>query len=120
MTEIRTTQFQNFPDLHCIISAIFEKNSRVDFVIYEIERWEASRDGENNWKPIYPDGAMFPEDFTPYLHGFVRFDGCSNWHFDKQERGTMLHACSRIELQRFSDMMIACWDWANTLLGIED
>jgi hypothetical protein len=54
------------------------------------------------------------EDAEVYLHGEVKWDGCSNWHFDEQDR-VMLHGCSKSDVQRFGDVMALCWEWTAEL-----
>jgi hypothetical protein len=49
-----------------------------------------------------------------YLHGNVKWDGCSNWHFDAQDF-VMLHGCCREDLQRIGDIMALCWDFTAIL-----
>jgi hypothetical protein len=61
-----------------------------------------------------PDGVDKIEDAEVYLHGFVKWDGCSNWYFDRQDR-VMLHGCSKADLQRFGDVMALCWEWTAEL-----
>jgi len=88
----------------------------VTFTIYDIIMW-------GNDKPVWPragqtssgDYVESLEESEPYLHGFVKWDGCSNWYFDEQDR-IMLHGCSREDLQRFGDAMTLCWDWTAELL----
>ena len=46
-----------------------------------------------------------------FLHGDVRVNGCSDWHFDEQDRG-MLHGCNKAGLVRIGLIMGECWDWA--------
>jgi hypothetical protein len=54
------------------------------------------------------------EDAEMYLHGEVKWDGCSNWYFDEQDR-VMLHGCSKSDVQRFGDVMALCWEWTAEL-----
>lgn len=91
------------------------KEYHVDFAIYNVLSWPKGEDGV----PAY--GTSYGEDETediaaaePYLHGFVKWDGCSNWHFDAQD-GCMLHACDKKGVQRFGDVMALCWEWASEL-----
>ena len=51
------------------------------------------------------------EDADVYLHGSVKWDGCSNWYFDQQDR-VMLHGCSRADLVNIGEVMAKCWDYA--------
>jgi hypothetical protein len=54
---------------------------------------------------------MHAEDVDEiYLHGSVKWDGCSNWYFDEQDRN-MLHGCDKADLQRLGIVMAFCWDW---------
>jgi hypothetical protein len=45
---------------------------------------------------VFEDGDGFQVvdmlDAATYMHGTIRFDGCSNWYFDEQDR-VMLHFC---------------------------
>ncbi len=85
----------------------------VEFVLYDI----VSRNG--NVPLLRRSGTNYeetekPEEADVYLHGSVKWDGCSNWHFDEQDR-VMLHGCSRGCIKRFGDAMAACWDMASVL-----
>ena len=95
---------------------------RVHFTIYDIEGWQ-----EGDTKGVYdspgwhragsgthPDFVDSLDDAQAYLHGEVKWDGCSNWHFDEQDR-VMLHGCSRANVQRFGEVMALCWDWTAEL-----
>ena len=97
---------------------------KTEFVIYEIMGWqEGNTKGEYD-QPFWSkeneinsfDIAETLEDAEKYLHGEVRLDGCSNWHFDKQDR-MMLHGCCKHDLQRIGDVMAFCWDLATEMQG---
>ena len=75
----------------------------VNFQIYDL--WDC----ENNLS-FTP-----PRENTIFLSGGVKWDGCSNWKFDEQER-VMLHGCSREDLVIFGQIMAECWDWAFDLM----
>lgn len=64
----------------------------------------------------------FTTDLTKakmYMHGYIKWDGCSNWHFDIQN-GCMIHFCSVEEgeaigtlfkaLYAIAARVIPCWD----------
>lgn len=78
--------------------------------VFDVPSWH--RAGSNEW----PDTVDSLEEAEPYLTGEVRWDGCSNWHFDEQDR-LALHACNRDGLTRLGEVMARCWDWAAELLG---
>ena len=90
----------------------------VEFRVYDIEGWEVSPVQKPLWTRAgatgHPDPVDTLEESEPYLHGSVKWDGCSNWHFDQQDR-VMLHGCSREDVQRFGDVMGYCWDWTAQL-----
>ena len=91
----------------------------VEFKVYEIEGWRKGqtpgvfdvplwhRDGAST----YPDTVDTLEEASLYLHGSVKWDGCSNWYFDEQD-SVMLHGCCRRDVLRLGEVMAMCWDWA--------
>jgi|688.fasta_scaffold819497_1 hypothetical protein len=94
---------KQFTSLQFVVHATVQEHS-VDFVAYDIEGFFGAR----------LDAPAINES-EPYLHGTVKWDGCSNWYFDEQDR-VMLHGCQRSDLTRFGEVMAACWDWASELL----
>jgi len=98
---------KQFTALEFVVHATIQEHS-VDFIVYEIEGWH-----EGATANVYDVPTINTE---PYLHGTVKWDGCSNWHFDEQDR-VMLHGCQRSDLTRFGEVMAACWDWTAELLG---
>lgn len=102
-----------------VVAELDVDGNRVKFTVYDIEGLE---DGDEKkplfhkeGSPSHPDPVRTIEEADIYLHGEVKWDGCSNWHFDQQDR-VMLHGCSREDVQRYGDIMGACWDWASELL----
>ena len=67
---------------------------------------------EGSWAPYEFEVDLPQEDL--YLHGSVKWDGCSNWHFDEQDR-VMLHGCDRKDLLNIGEVMALCWDWTPDL-----
>lgn len=82
-----------------------------DFKVYNLFGLEAdgTLEYEKDSRPI--DNIA---DASVYLHGHVKWDGCSNWHFDEQD-SCMLHGCDRQDLVALGEIMARCWDWASTL-----
>ncbi|WP_197962677.1 hypothetical protein [Burkholderia cenocepacia] len=100
-----------------IVAEVHE--SRVDFFVFDIIGWTGGRlDSTPLWRRHRAESSSdLVEDISHaerYLHGRVKWDGCSDWYFDEQDR-VMLHGCSRSDLQRLGDVMAACWDWASEL-----
>lgn len=84
---------------------------RVEFVIYD----HFGQDAEGS--PIFKKDdlpASSIDDAEIYLHGDVKWDGCSNWYFDEQDRA-MLHGCSRHDVARIGEILGRCWDLARDL-----
>lgn len=94
----------------------------VTYTIYDIQGFGEGDTKDVFDKPLWPragatsspDCVETLEESEPYLHGDVKWDGCSNWEFDEQER-VMLHGCSRKGVQRFGEVMAMCWDWTKEL-----
>lgn len=105
-------EVRHFPDLRfSVIAAVFQYH--VDYQIYDICGWmEGATKGVFD-VPVWDDADRL-EDAPVYLHGFVKWDGCSNWYFDEQDR-VMLHGCGISDIQRFGDIMAECWNWAGLL-----
>jgi hypothetical protein len=82
---------------------------RVEFKAYEV-----ATEGGDPWWPR--KSAMSSMDLTSvlaeaqvYVHGWVKWDGCSDWYFDAQD-DVMLHGCTRHDLKRIGDLLTWCWD----------
>ncbi len=92
---------------------------RVDFKVYDI----CGRTGAPGGPFIYHreggvnsmDWVESLDDAEVYLHGSVKWDGCSDWSFDEQDR-VMLHGCSRHDIVRYGKIMTACFDMTKELL----
>jgi hypothetical protein len=94
----------------------------VSFDVYEIvARTEGDTKGVYNavnWrtKDDYQDITTDITKARRYLHGDVKWDGCSNWYFDEQEH-VMLHFCSLKQIEAISAVMKECWDIAAGLIA---
>lgn len=88
---------------------------RVEFLIYDI--MGIREDGKVLWKrkdSQFGDPVESLADAEIYIYGSVKWDGCSNWHFEEQER-VMLHGCSRKDIERYGIVLATCWDIAGGL-----
>lgn len=62
-------------------------------------------------EPIFENYSVTPSEETEvYLHGEVKWDGCSNWFFDEQQREAVLHGCSKKCLEDIGKIMAECWE----------
>jgi hypothetical protein len=87
-----------------------------DYVIYDIVGFDQDD------KPLYlneDDPYRDPTDDLSkadvFAHGHVKWDGCSNWHFDRQDE-VMIHGCGRSDLSRIGDVLARCWDMTESLV----
>ena len=53
----------------------------------------------------------------PLVTGFVKWDGCSHWHFPIEPNTTHpLHFDDQSEAIEFGEMLAKCYDWTAELL----
>lgn len=84
----------------------------VDFVAYDV----VGVDGDITYwhrkgASMHPDPVTSLSDAEVFLHGGVKWDGCSDWYFDVQD-AVMLHGCCREDIARIGDLLGRCWDYA--------
>jgi hypothetical protein len=94
---------------------------RVDYVAYDICSYTADP-SDPAAQPLYDrkgsisfDPVEDLEQAKQFVHGEVKWDGCSNWHFDEQDE-LMIHGCGRDDIARIGLLLGQCWDWAKELL----
>jgi hypothetical protein len=112
---------KHFKDLSFTVVAEVHEY-RVEYKMYDIVGWDGGNTQGVNDRPLWTRaGAHSSGDYVEtweesevYLSGHVKWDGCSNWCFDEQNR-CMLHACCKSDVQRFGDVMAACWEWTAEL-----
>ena len=117
MPEVQTRKIQTWKDLRfTVVAEIYD--GHVDFKLYDIvaENAEGTPEWTKKGTADLLDTTPILDDAEPYLRGGVKWDGCSNWWFDEQERGVMLHGCRRRDLTRLGEAMAKCWDWASELI----
>jgi hypothetical protein len=112
-----TTITRHFNDLFFTVVATVNEYD-VAFVGYQIEGLvlpEETPEWHKKGGATWPDGTDNLDDAEVYFHGFVKWDGCSNWHIDEQDR-VMLHGCSREDLTNLGEVLARCWDMTAELL----
>ena len=105
---------KHFPDLGFSIVA-FPGAYFVEYIIY-------AHDGCDNEIPYFhkQDSACYPDPVTTFeeadvfMHGDVKWDGCSNWYFDEMSRGAF-HGCCREHLTNIGQIMGEAWDWTKEI-----
>lgn len=86
-----------------------------EFKVYEIAGSDEDSVvlvGHVNSSPVDTESL---DEATVYLHGYVKWDGCSNWYFDEQDR-VMLHFCEKEQAQAIGVLLGRLYDWAKELI----
>ena len=78
---------------YCVEAKLVDHH--VDFVVYESD---------------------YPDDQHMYINGYVKWDGCSNWFWDRREYQLQLHFCDIGEIRRFGKLIEAMQRWAAELM----
>lgn len=117
----QTRGVRHFGELGFSVIATQRYDYSIDYVVYrhdgqaEDGSFLFHKAGEVRWP--FPVATM--EDAEPYLHGEVKWDGCSNWQIDENER-MPLHFCEKEEILNLGRIMVACWEWTAELLETWD
>jgi len=100
------------PNLGFTIAAVTHQHM-VEFKIYDLASlsqpylYRCDRDSSPEFTESLDEAEIF-------VQGRVKWDGCSDWYFDEQDRA-MIHGCSRSDIQRLGDVLSLCWDWTAEL-----
>jgi len=100
---------------------IAEKHQyHIEFKIYSIEGITLDGDILYHKKnsQVWPDPVRNIDESEIFCHGSVKWDGCSNWHFDEQDR-CMLHAGSKDGIVDLFKPLLECWEIAKKELPIQ-
>ena len=89
------------------------KEHSMDFFVYAIEAVESSGKVLFHKKGCghYPEPVETTEEADVFIHGYVKWDGCSNWYFDEQDR-SMIHGCRKEDIVNLGLILGECWDYA--------
>lgn len=82
-----------------------------EFEVFEILSHERQLLWHDNSKIGSPCPVEFLEQAKRFLHGHIRWDGCSNWHFDEQDR-VMLHFCDVEQASNIGALFRRLYEWA--------
>lgn len=84
-----------------------KESHHVDFTIYK---------GTGYLESFDPEGGSNHEH-NPFIKGYVKWDGCSNWDFPLGEGITHpLHFCDLKEIKSFCDMLSELYKWSAELM----
>lgn len=112
-------QRRDFKDIGFTAVAELKEPNDVYAVRFEVYAIVAAGKDKVIWQragvPTYPDPTERLDEAGIYLHGDVKWDGCSNWYFDEQDN-VMLHFCDVKSIRAISDVMERCWHWAGELM----
>lgn len=62
----------------------------------------------------YPDPVSDILKADIFVRGSVKWDGCSNWYFDEQDRN-MIHGCCKEDIVRLGSILGECWELTKML-----
>ncbi len=118
----KTYEKQTYHFEYLGFSVIAEPNShKVDYKVYKIGG--KNHDDQLIWCKDTDHGCNGYcdklEEADLYLHGYVKWDGCSNWHFDEQD-DVMLHFCEREQMENIGKILTKCYDLTEGLIGSWD
>lgn len=108
-------EIKHFNELEFTVVATPDKYV-VDFAIYDHEGMDINKNPlfHRKGSVCQPDPVNTFEESEPYITGSVKWDGCSNWNFDENDRA-MLHGCDKKDIVRFGLILGECWEWTNDL-----
>jgi len=100
--------------------AIGEQNDcYVDVEAYRTHAWGDGREYQRADSDTSPDCTPDLARARRYLHGSVKWDGCSNLHLDEQDEA-MLHFCGRKEARNIGELLARIYDLAHDVLPRPD
>lgn len=105
-----------FPDLSFLVVASLVNTHVAEFRIYNVagfmddERPLFERRGSRTFDP-----TESIDEADPFATGRVKWDGCSDWHFDECDR-VNIHGCTRHDVTRIGDVLGKCWDMAAEMI----
>lgn len=106
----------DWPDF--VIIATTSNAHVVDFKAYEV----IGTEGDDGPLIFETPGSQTPfpgttklEEAAVYVHGDVKWDGCSNWHFDHQDE-VMLHFCDKDSAVKIGALLGRMYDIAKELM----
>ncbi len=75
--------------------------------------WYDRRAAAWNMASPCPRSVDSLEDAVRFLHGHIKWDGCSNWHFNEQDQ-VMLHFCDVEQASNIGVLFRRMYEWAAT------
>lgn len=109
-------QIRNFPALMFSVRAVADRYN-VQFDIFRIHGFYMTPDGEIPFFRKINSNDEFDsiDKSSPFISGYVKWDGCSNWMFNDCYENCMIHACDKEGLEHIGIILATCWDWAHEL-----
>lgn len=116
MSQASNQLVKHFSYLQFTIVAI-PGDYEVQYKVYSHDGWDVNLDCplyHRQGASCYPDFAETLEEAEVYLHGSVKWDGCSDWAIDELSRA-MIHGCCKEDLLSIGQIMAEAWDWTAEL-----
>lgn len=113
-------QQDRFEDWLILSEFIAGHDSVLDFMVFQVTGQYV--DGKPSFE-VADDPACNSTDFLAeaqvFLRGAIKWDGCSNWHFDEQDIG-MLHFCGVGRASSIGRLMERMYDLASARMPTFD
>lgn len=93
-----------------IVAQLGNEGCHVDYQIFDM----LGHDPELLWSGKDREIVDKLEDAELWAHGYVKWDGCSNWWFDIA-KDIALHGCEKEDLTRIGKVLGICWDWTKEI-----
>jgi hypothetical protein len=103
------------PELWLTVVVASADSLAVSFKVYEMESQEPVQYRSKDTDDYNPVSS--PEEAEVFLSGAVKWDGCSDWHFDEQDTWKVIQAYHRGELLNIGKVMAFCWDLAKLTIS---
>ena len=114
-------EIKNFTDIgYAVVAEVKDDDVHVDFKVYEIYGEVFNMGEKVGILNYHGNNGEFTPDIDKaklYLHGTIKWDGCSDWWFDEQERRVMLHFCGRRDMRTLGLLFDMMYEMMPDLLG---
>jgi hypothetical protein len=93
--------------------------AKPDEYVVEFKAYQVTGVDGNGGAPLFGDMSNATTNLSEapvFIHGSVKWDGCSNWHFDEQDKA-MLHFCGPEDAAEVGQLLARMYEIARELLG---
>jgi len=91
------------------------KEHVINFIVYRNMTYGLSEDEPVSWLKKgggWQEETSIIEEAEDYVHGFIKWDGCSNWEYSK-DTDIMIHFCGSNEAEFAAKVIPLCYKIAS-------